>query len=196
MNEEKDADRAFRDAENLEFDGKRLNNFSVTRQRAAIKLGMRWRTGKLAPDEIRSIANPQFRLRVEAEEELAKLVSLKKKGSPKHRQRVGELEHIIAERKDAPESMPDYDGLDEDAAIVVYVMTLADSKCHEIRRQSPEVCVGRFDAWSERNGLGPGGYALPEAKAIFFTVASQIMATDGKPEYDTGGSASEEDDPN
>lgn len=193
MSDETEADRAFRDAENLEFDGKRLNNFSVTRQRAAIKLGMRWRTGKLSGDELRNIPNPQHRLRVEAEEELAKLG--KRKGA-KYATRKGELIQFISERADAPESMPDYDGLDEDAAIVVYVMTLADSKCHEIRRQSPEVCVGRFDSWCERNGLGPGGYALPEAKAIFFTVASQIMATDGKPEYDTGGSASEEDDPN
>jgi len=196
MSEETEADRAFRDAENLEFDGKRLNNFSVTRQRAAIKLGMRWRTGKLSGDELRHIPNPQFRLREEAREELEKIAKRNGRPKAKDRARAEELAAIIAERADAPESMPDYDGLDEDAAIVVYVMTLADSKCHEIRRQSPEVCVGRFDTWSERNGLGPGGYALPEAKAIFFTVASQIMATDGKPEYDTGGPSSEEDDPN
>lgn len=195
MNEETDADRAFRDAENLEFDGKRLNNFSVTRQRAAIKLGMRWRTGKLSGDELRHIPNPQFRLRVEAEEELARISKLKTRNNAKNRERWEDLAAFIEERKDAPESMPDYDGLDEDAAIAVYVMTLSDSKNHEIRSQSHEVCVGRFDSWCERNGLGPCGYALPEAKAIFFTVASQIMATDGKPEYDTGGS-SEEDDPN
>lgn len=195
MNDETAAERAFRDSDRMEFLGKPLNPFSTTRQRAAIQLGMRIGTGKV--EDFRWVTNEVFQQREDTKKDLEELQSTNRK-TKKTAQLITDLEKFLRETKGHGEieKFPEYTGIQEDAAIVMYVMSISDSKCHEIRRQSGEVAQSRFDAWSDRVGVGPFGKMATraEAKLVFMVVISQKMESEGKPDYDRPASSDEDDE--
>ncbi len=175
LNQESEESRAFNDADGLTFRGEPLAGFSFKYQRAAAILGMRYGTGKLSPGDFRSHPNPRFARR----KELEKLLTPPSRVVPKKLER--ELREELEKLGEQPEEITTYDGMGEDAAIVVFVCTLRESEVRQIRKQ-PIRYEEKFEDWAEENGVGIDGENLTEAITVFAEIIAGLNASKSEPE--------------
>lgn len=87
-----------------------------------------------------------------------------------------------------------YDGMGEDAAVVVYVCSLPDRDVKQVRR-NPAVWEDRFDDWAEKNGLGIDGPNVTEAIGCFAEIVAGLSASRSEPILPTA-KGEDDDSPN
>ncbi len=184
LNNESEESRAFNDADSLTFKKRDratgkiteeipLAGFSFAHQRAAAALGLRYGTGKLSPGDFRSHQNPRFARKAELEKIIK---AAGKKAGPERREAREELEKL----GEQPEEITTYDGMGEDAAIVVFVCSLRESEVRQVRRQ-PIRYEEKFEDWAEENGVGIDGENLTEAITVFAEIIAGLNASKSEP---------------
>lgn len=177
---ETDQDAAAADSEDGEFAGQTLQGYSYRRERAAHALGLRYGTSKLMPADFRTIPNASYARKKELE---------KLKGKKRTEAVKAELEKL----GDPDPEIDVYDGMAEDASIVVFVRTLKDSEVREVRSRVATY-TDRFEDWVEANGLRTDGPNVREAVDIFVETLAAVKASRTEPVIPTGKGS--EDSPN
>jgi len=155
-------EKAFRDSDEIEFQGRKLEPFSFVRQTAAIELGLRyWR---LTPDDL-------YTLKTAASEKVEPLQT--KEGI-----QVGAATIPVEAQE-----VQMYDGFVMDIAIVLWLCSQPDSECRRARRK-PREYEAKIDHFADQNGIYVGGIHFTEASETFAAIVQAINGSNGHPDIE------------